>query len=217
MRGFATAAMNPPGPFEASEEAYYYVTPVDPVWNPEKQEEWLRSMNYPTLKNVSVHEAYPGHYVHFLHMRHRVGNRVARVFTSYAFTEGWAHYCEEMALEQGYGEGDPKLRLAQLQDALLRDCRFLVSLGMHIRGMTLEEATRFFEENAFMERLPAEREAFRGTFDPGYLSYTLGKLLIMEARSNYFKGRPGATLMEFHDQLLSYGAPPVGLLGDLLS
>ncbi len=216
MRGFATAAMNSPGAFEKSEEAYYYVTLPDPSWPPEKQEEWLRQLNYTTLKNISVHEAYPGHYVHFLHLRHRVSGMVPKAVISYAFTEGWAHYCEEMMVEVGFGDGDPRLRLAQLQDALLRDCRFLVSLGMHTRGMTLDEATRFIQSNAYLEELPAQREAFRGTFDPGYLSYTLGKLLIKESRDAYLKSHPKATLGEFHDALLALGAPPVGLLPELL-
>lgn len=216
MRAVASAAMNSPGAFERSDEAYYYITPVEPTWPKEKAEEWLRYMNYAMLKNVSIHEAYPGHYVHFLHVRHRAQGRMPKVFASYAFTEGWAHYTEEMLLEVGYGEGDMGLRLAQLQDALLRNCRYMVAIGLHTEGMTLEGATKFLMEHGFMERLPAEREALRGTFDPGYLSYTLGKLMIMKLRDEYLRRHPGASLGEFHDKLLSFGAPPVGILRQLL-
>jgi uncharacterized protein (DUF885 family) len=216
MRAWATAAMNPPGPFERrGKEAFYYVTPVEPDWPEERAEEWLRHLNYASLTNISVHECYPGHYVHFLHHR-RVRSRVAKAFLGYAFTEGWAHYAEEMVIENGLGNGDARLRLAQLQDALLRNCRYLCSLGMHTRGMTLSEATDFFAENAFLERMPAEREAFRGTFDPEYLNYTLGKLLILRARERFFGKHPDASLRAFHDRLLSFGAPPVGLLEDLV-
>jgi len=208
---FATAALNPPGSFEkTATEAFYYVTPVEPDWPPEKQEEWLRHLNYATLQNISVHEAYPGHYVHFLH-RARVGSDVAKSHYSYAFTEGWAHYCEEMMVEHGFGGGDPKLRLVQLQDALLRNCRYLSSIEMHTSDWGWEDATKFFMENAFLDRLPAEREAKRGTWDPGYLNYTLGKLIIKKLREDYFRENAKSTLMDFHDELLSLGAPPLGL------
>ncbi|MFQ5553095.1 MAG: DUF885 domain-containing protein [Thermoplasmata archaeon] len=216
FRAWATAAMNSPGPFEVrGDEAYYYVTPVESDWNEEKAEEWLRYMNRPSLKNVSVHEAYPGHYVHMLH-RKLLPSKVARVFTGYAFTEGWAHYTEQMALDEGLGDGDPRLRLVQLQDALLRNCRYLSSIGLHTQGMSLDDATAFIMENAFMEQGPAAREAFRGTFDPGYLNYTLGKLFILRIRDKFFAAHPEATLKEFHDKLLGGGAPPIGLLEGLM-
>ena len=206
---FATAAMNSPGSFErVAKEAFYYVTPVEDAWPPEKQEEWLRHLNYTSLRNISVHECYPGHYVHFLH-RKNVDSAVRKSYYSYAFTEGWAHYCEEMMVEQGFG--DLRLRLAQLQDALLRDCRYLSSIRMHTGGWSWEDATRFFMENAFLDRLPAEREAKRGTWDPGYLNYTLGKLMIKKLRADWFDRHPGARLREFHDALLALGAPPLGL------
>ena len=208
---FATAAMNSPGAFEkVAKEAYYYVTPVEDSWTPEKQEEWLRHLNYTSLRNISVHECYPGHYVHFLH-RKNVKSTVLRSYYSYAFTEGWAHYCEEMAVDQGLGGGDPRLRLAALQDALLRNCRYLSSIKMHTAGWSWEEATRFFMENAFLDRLPAEREAKRGTWDPGYLNYTLGKLMIKKLRRDFLARNRKATLREFHDRLLGLGAPPLGL------
>jgi uncharacterized protein (DUF885 family) len=208
---FATAAMNSPGSFErVAKEAYYYVTPVEDSWPAEKQEEWLRHLNYSSLRNISVHECYPGHYVHFLH-RLRVTSTVLKSYFSYAFTEGWAHYAEEMMVDQGLAGGDPRLRIAMLQDALLRDCRYVASIRMHTMGWTWEDATRFFMENAFLDRLPAEREAKRGTWDPGYLNYTLGKLMIKALRRDYLARNRDATLRAFHDVLLSLGAPPLGL------
>lgn len=211
---FATAALNPPGSFEKkATEAFYYVTPVEPDWPLEKQEEWLRHLNTASLRNISVHEAYPGHYVHFLH-RMRGTSDVAKSYRSYAFTEGWAHYCEEMMVDYGFGGGDPKLRLVQLQDALLRNCRYISSIEMHTGGWGWEDATKFFMENAFLDRLPAEREAKRGTWDPGYLNYTLGKLIIKKLREDYFREHAKSTLTDFHDELLSLGAPPLGLARD---
>src|ERR1700704_3638512 len=206
---FATAAMNPPGSFEkVAKDAYYYVTPTEESWTPEKKEEWLRHLNYTTLRNISVHECYPGHYVHFLH-RMRVGSIVLKSYYSYAFTEGWAHYCEAMMVEEGFG--DDRLKLAMLQDALLRDCRYLASVGMHTAGWSWEDATRFFMKDAYLDRLPAEREAKRGTWDPGYLNYTLGKLMIQKLRADWEKQHPKAGAREFHDAFLALGAPPLGL------
>ncbi len=208
---FATAAMNSPGPFErVAREAFYYVTPPEDAWPPEKREEWLRHLNYASLRNIGVHEAYPGHYLQFLHLRD-VRSTVLRSHASYAFTEGWAHYCEEMMIEQGFGGGDLRLRLAQIQDALLRDCRYVASIRMHRDGWTWQEAARFFEEAAYLDPLPAEREAKRGTWDPGYLNYTLGKLMIRKLRADWVARHRDGTLREFHDALLALGAPPLGL------
>ncbi len=215
-RGIFTAAMDSPGPFETgSKQALYYVTPVDPSWSKERQEEWLRYLNTVSLKAISIHEAYPGHYVQFLHLRH-LKTRASKTFFSYAFVEGWAHYCEEMLLQEKYGAGDLNLKLAQLKAALVRDCRYVCSIKMHTRQITLEQATQFFVENAFMESLPAEREALRGTFDPGYYSYTLGKIFIKKAKEKYLSNHPNTRLKEFHDGLLSLGSPPVGLLEKLI-
>jgi uncharacterized protein (DUF885 family) len=208
---FATAAMNSPGSFEkVAKEAFYYVTPVEDSWTKEKQEEWLRHLNYTSLRNISVHECYPGHYVHFLH-RKLIESTPLKSYYSYAFTEGWAHYTEEMMVDQGLGGGDPRLRIAMLQDALLRNARYVSSIRMHTQGWSWEDATRFFMENAFLDRLPAEREAKRGTWDPGYLNYTLGKLMIKKLRTDYFRKNRKATVQEFHDTLLGLGAPPLGL------
>ncbi len=214
---WAFAMMDTPGPFETTgTEAYYYITPPETTWPEEKQTEWLSFFNRYALRNVSVHEAYPGHYVNFLHVSYMVHSRLRQAFSmtlSYAFTEGWAHYCEEMMLDAGYGEHNPRLRFAQLQDALLRDCRYICSIRMHTRGMTVEEATRFFMENAVMSELTARQEALRGTFEPRYLYYTLGKLMLLKLREDV-KTREGTTfnLKDFHDELLSYGTPPIPLL-----
>ena len=211
---FATAALNPPGSFEKiAREGFYYVTPAEETWPAEKREEWLRHLNYTMLRNISVHECYPGHYVHLLH-QNRVRDAVLKSYFSYAFTEGWAHYCEEMMVEQGFG--DLRLKLAQLQDALLRNCRYISSIMMHTAGWSWQDATRFFMENAYLDRLPAEREAKRGTWDPGYLNYTLGKLMIKKLRADWSGQHRGASIREFHDGLLGLGAPPLGLVREHL-
>lgn len=208
---WAFAMMDTAGPFETATESFYYVTPPEPEWTPEQTEAWLTKFDFATLRDVGIHEVYPGHYVHFLHVKH-VPRRLRQVLTSYSFVEGWAHYCEEMMLEAGYGQNDSRLRVAQLAEALLRDVRFAAAIQMHARGMTVEAATRMFVEQAFMESLPAEKEAVRGTFDPGYLNYTLGKLMIQKLRED-LRAQQGSrfTLRAFHDDLLSLGAPPVPL------
>jgi len=216
---YAFAAMDSPGSLEATAtESFYYVTPVEGDWSPQEQEEWLSNFNYDTLRIVSVHEVYPGHFVHHLHNRYgRDLPLVNRVATSYAFTEGWAHYTEQMMLETDFGRGQPALAITQLMEALVRNCRYHCSLGMHTQGMSVEEATRFFMDHAYMAELPARREALRGTFDPGYLNYTLGKLMILKLRDDYRREQSGAySLREFHDRLLSYGAPAVPLLREVM-
>ncbi len=212
---YAFAAMDSPGGLEeVATEAFYYVTPVEPDWTPRQQEEWLTNFNYHTLQIISVHEVYPGHFVHNLHNRYGGGlPLINRVATSYAFTEGWAHYTEEMMLETEYGRDNPALWLTQLLEALVRNCRYLCSLGMHAQGMTVDEATQFFQAHAYMEEHPARREALRGTFDPGYLNYTLGKLMLLKLRQDWRRQEGSAySLRRFHDATLSWGAPPVPLL-----
>jgi uncharacterized protein (DUF885 family) len=216
---YAFAAMDSPGSLESlATEAFYYVTPVEDDWAPQQQEEWLSNFNYATLRIVSIHEVYPGHFVHHLHNRYGTElPLVNRVATSYAFTEGWAHYTEQMMLETDYGQGKPELQVTQLLEALVRNCRYLCSLGMHTGGMTAEEATKFFMDYAYMEELPARREAMRGTFDPGYLNYTLGKLMILKLRDDYRRQESdGYSLKGFHDALLSHGAPPLPLLREVM-
>ena len=212
---YAFAAMDSAGALETkATESFYYVTPVEEDWTAQQREEWLSNFNYDTLKVISIHEVYPGHFVHHLHNRYgRELPLVNRVATSYSFTEGWAHYTEQMMLETQYGEGQPKLLLTQLLEALVRNCRYMCSLWMHTEGMTLEDATKFFMDNAYMAELPARREALRGTFDPGYLNYTLGKLMILKLRDDYQRERGSAyALKDFHDRLLSFGGPALPLL-----
>lgn len=216
---YAFAAMDSPGSLETrATESFYYVTPVEEEWDSKQREEWLANFNYDTLRIISIHEVYPGHFVHHLHNRY--GNPLSltnRVSTSYAFTEGWAHYTEQMMVETDYGVGQPALRLTQLLEALVRNCRYMCALGMHTQGMSVDEATRFFMDHAYMAELPARREAMRGTFDPGYLNYTLGKLMILKLRGDYRREQgPAYSLKGFHDRLLSYGAPPLPLLRETM-
>ena len=216
---YAFAAMDSPGSLETrATESYYYVTPVEESWTATQAEEWLTNFNYDTLRIISIHEVYPGHFVHHLHNSYgRPLPLVNRVASSYAFTEGWAHYTEEMMLETEYARGQAALQVTQLLEALVRNCRYLCALGMHTQGMTVDEATRFFMDNAYMEELPARREALRGTFDPGYLNYTLGKLMILKLRDDYRREQGAAySLKGFHDRLLSYGAPPLPLLREVM-
>lgn len=214
---WAFAMMNMPGPLEqTATEAFYWVTPPEADWSAEQQEEWLSKFDYYALQIISIHEAYPGHYVHSLHNR-RAPSTTSKLFGAYSFWEGWAHYAEQMMLEAGYGNGNPKLHIGYLNEALLRACRYVVSIRMHTQGMTVDEATRFLMDNAFMEELPARKEAVRGTFDPGYLNYTLGKLLLLKLRDDYKRQR-GAHFSprDFHNRLLSYGAPPIPLVRGLM-
>ncbi len=217
-RALSTASMNPPGPFDlVGDEGIYYVTPVDASWPAERQEEWLRSLNDAMLRNITVHEVYPGHYLQFLHFRRTASTLARSTFLSASFSEGWAHYCEQLAIEAGLGAGGDAAELAQVHDALLRDCRLIASVGLHTKGWTLEQATQLFEREAHFERLPAEREAIRGTFNPEYFCYTLGKLAILDARRKLLATRFGGSLKRFHDTLLGFGCPPVGALDGLLN
>jgi len=216
---YAFAAMDSAGALETkATESFYYVTPVEDDWSDTQQEEWLSNFNYETLKVISVHEVYPGHFVHNLHNRYgRPLPLINRAATSYAFSEGWAHYTEQMMVETEYGAGQPTLLLTQLLEALVRNCRYVCSIRMHTGGMTVGEATKFFMENAYMGELPARREALRGTFDPGYLNYTLGKLMILKLREDYRRKQGGSyTLRDFHDRLLSFGGPPLPLVREAM-
>ncbi len=217
-RALSTASMNPPGPFDAAtSEGIYYVTPVDPAWTPTQAEEWLRSLNYAMLRNITVHEVFPGHYLQFLHFRRSSGTLARKVYLSPSFVEGWAHYAEQLAIEQGLGRETHAAEVAQIHDALLRDCRLLAAIGLHTDGMSVEHATELFQREGHFERLPAEREAIRGTFNPEYFCYTLGKLAILSARNRFLGSRFGGNLGAFHDRLLAFGCPPIGLLDTLFA
>jgi uncharacterized protein (DUF885 family) len=221
-RATSTASMDVPGPFEKATEAYYYITPVDPKWTAQQKKDWLTQFDYFTTDNVTVHEAYPGHYTQFLHLNASAATKIEKIFGSYAFIEGWAHYCEPMMIDQGWGNnGDSvqaaKYRLAQSGDALLRICRLCVSVNMHCHGMTVDEATKFFMDNWYQGDKPSRQEATRGTFDPGYLFYTVGKLEILKLRDDY-KKQEGSnfSLKKFHDQVLDHGMPPIRFLREQL-
>lgn len=213
MRALTFASMDTPGAFEtASTEAFYNVTLPDPNWTDEQKEQHLRFFSRYTIPGTSLHEVFPGHYTQFLWVK-KAPTKVRKLVGCSSNAEGWAHYAEQMMLEEGYSEGDPKLLLFQLQAALMRLCRYIVGLRMHTRGMTLEQGIAFFEKEGYMERVNAEREAMRGTADPTYLVYTLGKLQILKLREDYKKKVGGLfNLQEFHERFLSYGYPPVKLI-----
>ena len=221
-RATSTASMDVPGPFEKATEAYYYITPVDPKWTPQQKKDWLTQFDYYTTDNVTVHEAYPGHYTQFLHLNASDATKIEKIFGSYAFIEGWAHYCEPMMIDEGWGNnGDSvraaKYRLAQSGDALLRICRLCVSIKMHCQGMSVDEGTKFFIDNWYQGDKPSRQEATRGTFDPGYLFYTVGKLEILKLRDDYRKQEGDHfTLKKFHDQVLDHGMPPIRFLREQL-
>jgi uncharacterized protein (DUF885 family) len=208
------ASLWPAGAFEErSLDAHYFITEVDPNWNEEQKREHLTYFTYPVLWMTSIHEAYPGHFVQFAHLkRARSKPRKVLGIAPSSYVEGWAHYAEQMMVDEGFGEGDPKIRLGQLLEALLRLCRYLVAIKLHTEGMTVEEATRFFMKNAYLEELPARAEAERGTFDPGYLAYTLGKFQIQQLRDTMKRAQGSAfSLDKFHDQLLGLGMAPLWL------
>ena len=229
-RATSFASMDTPGPFEKrATDPYYYVTPTENDWPEKQKEEWLTAFNYYTSDIVSIHEAYPGHYVQFLRLNASSATKVEKIFGSYAFTEGWAHYCEKMMIDEGYGSttgGTPseedakraaKYRMAQADEALLRLCRLCVSIKMHTQKMSIDEATKFFQENCYYEEKPARSEAMRATFDPLYLNYTLGKLQILKLRDDY-KAQQGDdfSLQKFHNELLNHGMPPIRLLREIM-
>ena len=212
MRATTFASMDSPGPLEKSTEAYFYVTLPDPSWPAQKKEQLLAFYAPPTISDTSVHEVYPGHYVQFLNNRLNP-DPVRTIYHSGANSEGWALYCEQMMLDEGLHRGDPRYRLAQLQMALMRACRYLVGIRMHTRAMTVDEATDFFEKNSYQTPHNARVEALRGTDDPGYLRYQLGKLMILKLRED-LKKKQGASfdLGRFHNEYLRQGAVPVPLI-----
>jgi len=230
MRATTQASMDSPGPYEKhSTTAYFNVTLPEKDWAPARVSEYMAAFNRGTIISTSVHEAYPGHYVQFLWVNHTNLSAVRKLTGSATNIEGWAHYCEQMMLDEGYnqpgvGAKDEResrlIRLGQLQDALLRDARFVVGIRMHTQGMTLEQAQDFFVNEGYQSRAIAEVETKRGTSDPTYLYYTLGKLEIMKLRSDLQK-KEGAdfSLEKFHDDFMRQGGAPIrivrkALLGD---
>ena len=215
MRATTFASMDTPGPYETkATEAYYNITLPDPSWSKEKQEEYLEGYNYPLLSNVSVHEVWPGHYTQFLWVKNNPElSKVRKLTGAGTNSEGWAHYSEEMALDEGLYNNDPRYRLAQLVDALLRDCRYIVGIKMHTQGMTMDQAKEFFVKEGHQVAVVGEMETKRGTGDPTYLMYTLGKLEILKLREDY-KHKMGSafSLQDFHDRFIKAGNPPVKIV-----
>jgi uncharacterized protein (DUF885 family) len=212
---WAFAAMNSPGAFEQNAtEAYYYVTPPDPKLSPEKRKEYMQGYSRSVMELISIHEAYPGHYIHFLHLQ-KARTKVGKSFWSYSFLEGWAHYTEEMMIDAGYCSGDLRIEVACVQEALIRLCRYMSALGRHAGTMTIAESQKLFEDKALLRPIAAKKEAERSVFDPGYLFYTLGKFQIQELRKRVEQDR-GFALQSFHDELLSYGTAPLPIVSELM-
>ena len=213
LRATTTASMDIPGPFETvADEAYYNMTLPDPKWSAKETDEFMREWYYALITNVSVHEVWPGHYLQFLYARHFPSD-VRKVFGASSNSEGWAHYCEQMVIDEGFHAGDPKFRLAQLQDALLRDARFIVGIRMHTRGMTMPQAEEFFVKEAYQPAPTARAETKRGTSDATYGYYTMGKLMILKLRDDY-KAKAGDqySLQRFHDTFIGLGPLPLPLI-----
>jgi hypothetical protein len=199
-----------PGPFEnPGIKATYYVAPPDARWSAAERRAYLPGKAY--LLYVSAHEVWPGHYLQS-QFANANASRVAALWSDYAFGEGWAHYTEEMMYDEGLGAGQPEMRVGMLTNALLRDVRFLSAICLHTGCMTLEESEKMFREQAFADAGNARQQALRGTYDPGYLAYTLGKLMIRKLRVDWLAAHPDATLQRFHDEFLSHGVPPVPMV-----
>jgi len=208
------ASMWTPGPFESKPtHAYYYLTDADVSWSPERQQEYLRDYNYPTLWSISIHEVYPGHFLHSQHLRRAPSKvRKSTLFAPASFVEGWAHYCEQMMIEAGFGRADHGVQLGQLAEALIRLVRFIVGIKLHSEDLSVEQGMRLFRDEAYMEEAGARREAERGTFDPTYLVYSAGKLMLLKLRQDYkLKQGKAFSLREFHDTLLGNGSAPFWL------
>ena len=219
MRATTFASMDTPGPYEAvAKEAFFNVTIPEKSWTPEHTESFMGQFNYGTILSTAVHEAYPGHYTQFLWMP-RIQSRVRKLLGASSNAEGWAHYCEQMMLDEGFSK-DPKMRLGQLQDALLRDARYIVGIEMHTGKRTFDQAIEFFVKEGYQPHEVGVVETKRGTADATYLYYTLGKLQILKLREDYKKMRGSQfSLAEFHDKFLAQGFPPIkivrkAMLGD---
>jgi uncharacterized protein (DUF885 family) len=226
MRATTFASMDTPGPYEKhATEAYFNVTLPDPSMKAAEVEGFMHSFNVGTIISTAVHEAYPGHYVQFLWVP-EAPSRVRKLLGANTNVEGWAHYCEQMMLDAGYGqpgtgakdEREAKLlRLGQLQDALLRDARFIVGIEMHTGKMTFEQAVEFFQKEGYQSKESATVETKRGTADPTYLYYTLGKLQIMKLRED-LKTKQGSafSLEQFHNEFLKQGFPPIKIVREAM-
>ena len=204
------AYINIPGAWEKNQPSVYYISPPNPSWSEDVQADYIAGEA--DLLFTSVHEVWPGHFLNFLHAN-RASFFYGRVFVGYAFAEGWAHYSEEMMIEAGLRDGDPETRIGQISNALLRDARFLSTIGLHTQGWSVEDSKRFFIEEGFQSEGTAIQQAARGTYDPAYLNYTMGKLMIKRLRDDWTATRGGRKAWrEFHDTFLGYGGPPIPLV-----
>ena len=212
MRATTFASMDTPGPYETvAKEAFFNVTIPEKSWTPEHTESFMGQFNCGTILSTAIHEAYPGHYVQFLWMP-RIQSRVRKLLGASSNAEGWAHYCEQMMLDEGYSK-DPKMRLGQLQDALLRDARYIVGIEMHTGKRTFDQAIEFFVQEGYQPHERGVVETKRGTADATYLYYTLGKLQILKLREDYKKMRGSQfSLEEFHNRFLQQGFPPIKIV-----
>ena len=213
MRTGGFASMDTPGAYETkATEAFYYVTPPEAEWDAKRKVEHMRQFNKTGMDIITIHEAYPGHYLQFLYAK-QYPTKVRKLYFCGSNAEGWAHYAEQMIVEEGYGDGDPKVKLAQLNEALLRDCRYIVGIKLHTEGWTVEQGKKFFVEQGYIEPETAFQEARRGTYNPTYLYYTLGKLQIHKLRDDYKKLK-GAdfSLQKFHDEFVKQGGLPIKLI-----
>jgi uncharacterized protein (DUF885 family) len=213
MRATTSASMDIPGPFEkVATEAYYNMTLPDPKWPAAEQNEFMTQWYYASITNVSVHEVWPGHYLQFLYAK-SFPSDVRKVFGAATNSEGWAHYAEQMVLDEGWHKDDLRYRLAQIQDALLRDVRFIVGIKLHTQGMTIAQAEEMFVKEGYQPKPVARSETKRGTSDATYGYYTMGKLMILKLRDDYrAKLGPKFTLQDFHDTFIKLGPLPLPLI-----
>lgn len=203
-----SAYIDIPGPYEKGLPSVYYISPPDPKWSPAEQNAYVPGKQ--DLLFTSVHEVWPGHFLNFLHAN-RATSIFGKVFVGYAFAEGWAHYTEEMMWDAGLNKGDAETHIGQISNALLRDCRFLSAIGLHARGMTQEQSKAMFINECYQDEGNAKQQSARGTYDPAYLNYTMGKLMIRKLREDWTKG-DRTKWKAFHDAFLSYGGPPIPMV-----
>ena len=204
------AYINIPGPYEKGLPSIYYIAPPDPAWSQKEKDAYVPGIG--SLLFTSVHEVWPGHFLQFLHAN-RSSSKLGQLFVGYAFAEGWAHYTEEMMWEEGLGNGSDEMHIGQLLEALLRNVRFVSAIEMHTGKMTVEESERMFLEQGYQDAGNARQQAARGTFDPAYLNYTMGKLMIRKLRDDWTASRGGKQAWQsFHDEFLKYGGPPIPLV-----
>ncbi len=205
-----SAYIDIPGPYETGLPSVYYISPPDPTWDAETRAAYIPGKM--ALLGTSIHEIWPGHFLNFLHSN-RAESLLGKLFVGYAFAEGWAHYAEEMMIEAGLHDGDAETRIGQLTKALLRNCRYLSAIGLHARGMTVEQSHEMFRNECYQDIGTATQQSARGTYDPAYLNYTMGKLMIRKLRQDWTATRGGREAWKaFHDEFLSYGGPPIPMV-----